>query len=167
MTDHPSLLPETVQMPAPDPRTHLLGHAMLELIRRHLLQIRAQALQVLPSYDESRPRPSHELGCNLARIVERQHQAVDQIEVALGIRYQCQPRLHNPSAQGRLSEGAFIGLQNETREALYAFRIGELDAVQYGYTAQQIIALAARAASRLLEYAAELECRRTDAQEAK
>ncbi len=54
--------------PEPAPQTAVLDKAEA---RRLILQIRAQALQVMPQYDAARPRPSYEFGAALATIVGR------------------------------------------------------------------------------------------------
>lgn len=64
-----------------------LSREDLGAVRGQLLQIRAQAMQMLPIYDEARPRPPMELGWGLMRIAERIHAAVAAIAALLGIAY--------------------------------------------------------------------------------
>jgi hypothetical protein len=68
-TERPDPVPDQ-SSPAqdPNPRTSVLDQAEA---RRLILQIRAQALQVMPQYDAARPRPSYEFGAALATIVGR------------------------------------------------------------------------------------------------
>lgn len=119
----------------------ILGPEDLRSLRTQLLQIRAQAVQVLPAYDQSRPRPSHELGCALARICERTHRAVDAIALSLGI----QPR---PAVTRR----PVAEIEPECSRAVREF-IDRLPYAGYRETADRIPGLAVRAAELLLEWA--------------
>jgi hypothetical protein len=76
----PAYLPDTPRLPK------TIGPDEVRAIRRRLLDIKAQTLQIITTYDQARPRVSADLGWALARIQHRILAAADAIEVELGIR---------------------------------------------------------------------------------